>query len=129
MQSWSSNINSPRNIWFFFKWKNNKISWNCWWKEIKSNYINTTRSRWSTILKGLTVKNNYVLHITGDFWIIENLKLVYAQKGIVLDNPNYSIIINVEIYCTGAEAIEIREVSSNCLLFPYLPLIGELFFI
>ena len=26
------------------------------------------------ILKGPTVNDNYVLHITGDYWIIENLK-------------------------------------------------------
>ena len=68
------------------------------------------------ILKGPTVNDNYVLHITGDYWIIENLKLSYAQKGIVLDNSNYSIVRNVEVYSTGAEAIAIRDGSSNCLI-------------
>ena len=68
------------------------------------------------ILLGPTLNNNYVLHITGDYWIIENLKIAYAQKGIVLDNSNYSIIRNVEVYSTGAEAIAIRDGSSNCLV-------------
>lgn len=68
------------------------------------------------ILTGPTLNSNYVLHITGDYWIIENLKISYAQKGIVLDNSNYSIIRNVEVYCTGSEAIAIRDGSSNCLI-------------
>ena len=68
------------------------------------------------ILQGSTLNDDYVLHITGDYWIIENVKVAYAQKGIVLDNSNYSIIRNVEVYSTGAEAIAIRDGSSNCLI-------------
>jgi hypothetical protein len=68
------------------------------------------------ILKGSTLKDNYVLHITGDYWIIENLKIAYSQKGIVLDNSNYSILRNLEVYSTGAEAIAIRDGSSHCLV-------------
>ena len=68
------------------------------------------------VLLGPNLKNNYVLHITGDYWIIEYLKISYSQKGVVLDNSNYSIIRNVEVYSTGAEAIAIRDGSSNCLI-------------
>ena len=68
------------------------------------------------ILKGSTLNNNYVLHITGDYWIIENIKISFSQKGIVLDNSNYTIIRNVEVYSTGEEAIAIRDGSSNCLI-------------
>jgi len=68
------------------------------------------------ILVGPNLEQNYVLHITGDFWIIENIKIAYSQKGIVLDNSNYSIIRNVEVYSTGSEAIAIRDGSSNCLI-------------
>ena len=68
------------------------------------------------ILTGPNLEHNYVLHITGDYWIIENIKIAYSQKGIVLDNSNYSIIRNVEVYSTGAEAIAIRDGSSNCLV-------------
>ena len=66
------------------------------------------------ILKGSTLDHNYVLHITGDYWIIENIKISFSQKGIVLDNSNYSIIRNVEVYSTGSEAIAIRDGSSHC---------------
>jgi hypothetical protein len=68
------------------------------------------------ILKGSNLNNNYVLHITGDYWIIENLKISFSQKGIVLDNSNYSILRNLEVYSTGAEAIAIRDGSSHCLI-------------
>lgn len=68
------------------------------------------------ILKGSTLNNNYVLHITGDYWIIENIKISYSQKGIVLDNSNYSILRNLEVYSTGAEAIALRDGSSHCLI-------------
>ena len=68
------------------------------------------------LLVGPTLNDNYVLHITGDYWIIEHLKIAYAQKGIVLDNSNYSIIRNVEVYSTGSEAIAIRDGSSYCLI-------------
>lgn len=68
------------------------------------------------LLLGPTLTNNYVLHITGDYWVIEHLKISNAQKGIVLDNSNYSIIRNVEVYSTGAEAIAIRDGSSHCLI-------------
>ncbi len=68
------------------------------------------------ILTGNTDAHGYVLHIKGDYWIIENLKIMNSQKGIVLDNSNHTIIRNCEVYNTGAEAIAIRDGSSNCLV-------------
>ena len=68
------------------------------------------------LLTGPNLEHNYILHITGDYWIIENIRVGYSQKGIVLDNSNYSIIRNVEVFSTGTEAIHIRDGSSNCLI-------------
>ena len=68
------------------------------------------------ILTGSTDAQGYVLHIKGDYWIVENLKIQNSQKGIVFDNSNYSMIRNCEVYNTGAEAIAIRDGSSNCLI-------------
>ena len=68
------------------------------------------------LLTGPNLEHNYILHITGDYWIIENIRVGYSQKGIVLDNSNYSIIRNVEVFSTGTEAIHIRDGSSNCLV-------------
>ena len=68
------------------------------------------------LLTGPTLDHNYILHITGDYWIIENIRVGYSSKGIVLDNSNYSIIRKVEVFSTGEEAIHIRDGSSNCLV-------------
>ena len=68
------------------------------------------------LLTGPNLEHNYILHITGDYWIIENIRVGYSQKGIVLDNSNYIIIRNVEVFSTGTEAIHIRDGSSNCLI-------------
>ena len=68
------------------------------------------------LLVGKNSNDGYVLHITGDYWIIDNLKLSTSQKGIVLDNSNYSIIKNCEIFNTGAEAVALRDGSSYNLV-------------
>ena len=68
------------------------------------------------LLLGTTTSNGYVLHVKGSYWIIENLKLSTSQKGIVLDQSNYSIIRNCEVFNTGAEGIAIRDGSSYNLV-------------
>lgn len=57
-----------------------------------------------------------VLRITGDYWIIEDLFIESAQKGIMLDNSNYSIIRNCNVYNTGMEGIHLRDNSSYNLV-------------
>ncbi len=66
------------------------------------------------LITGKNTENGYVIHITGDYWILENLNITTSQKGIVLDNSNYSVIRNCEVHNTGAEAIAIRDGSSYC---------------
>ncbi len=66
------------------------------------------------VITGNNTDHGYVIHITGNHWIIENLKVTTSQKGIVLDNSNYSVIRNCEVYNIGAEAIAIRDGSSYC---------------
>ncbi len=68
------------------------------------------------VITGTSDENGYVLHIKGDYWIIENLKITTSQKGIVLDNSSYSIIRNCEVSNTGSEAIALRDGSSYCLV-------------
>ncbi|MDO5559718.1 MAG: right-handed parallel beta-helix repeat-containing protein [Oscillospiraceae bacterium] len=64
-------------------------------------------------LKGIDPANRIVLYITGDFWQIEDLKISTAQKGIVLDNSNNSVISGCEVYNTGSEGIHLRDNSSD----------------
>lgn len=66
------------------------------------------------VLTGTSCENGYVIHITGDYWILENLCITTSQKGIVLDNSNHSVIRNCEVYNIGSEAIAIRDGSSYC---------------
>lgn len=66
------------------------------------------------VITGANTEHGYVIHISGDYWILENLKVTTSQKGIVLDNSNHSVIRNCEVYNTGAEAIAIRDGSSCC---------------
>lgn len=68
------------------------------------------------VITGNDTTNGYVIHIKGDYWILENLKITTSQKGIVFDNSNHSIIRNCEVYNTGAEAIALRDGSSYCLV-------------
>ncbi|MCZ8511332.1 sheath polysaccharide-degrading enzyme [Paenibacillus filicis] len=41
------------------------------------------------------------------------MKVTNAQKGIVLDNSNYSVLDNVEVYGLGQEGVHFRDGSSN----------------
>lgn len=66
------------------------------------------------VLTGNGTEHGYVLHIQGDDWIIENMVLTNAQKGIVFDHSCRSVIRNCEICTTGAEAVALRDGSSEC---------------
>ena len=66
------------------------------------------------VLTGKTTENGYVLHIQGDYWILDHLICTTAQKGIVLDHSNHTVIRNCEIKNTGAEAVALRDGSSEC---------------
>lgn len=66
------------------------------------------------VFTGSSPENGYVLQITGDYWIVEHICFQNSQKGIVLDNSNYTILRNCEISHTGSEAVALRDGSSYC---------------
>lgn len=68
------------------------------------------------VFTGISAENGYVLQITGDYWIVENLCITTSQKGIVLDNSDYTVIRNCDIGNTGSEAVAIRDGSSYCIV-------------
>lgn len=80
----------------------------------------TIRSQSSSnkaIISGSNINNaGYGLYITGDYWVIQNIKITNAAKGLVLDNSNYSIIRGVEVYNIGQEGIHLRDGSRNTLV-------------
>lgn len=67
-------------------------------------------------IMGTNPENNIALYITGDYWIIQDLKISTAQKGIIFDNSNYSIISNCEVYNIGSEGVHFRDGSSYCTI-------------
>lgn len=64
-------------------------------------------------LNGTGTGSGYGLHITGDHWVIQDLKVTNSQKGIMLDHANWTLIDNVEVYHIGHEAVHYRDGSSN----------------
>ncbi|TVY00357.1 sheath polysaccharide-degrading enzyme [Paenibacillus cremeus] len=56
------------------------------------------------------------LTITGDYWIVKNVKVTNSQKGILFDNTNHSLIDGAEVYNTGQEAVHFRDGSSYCTI-------------
>lgn len=67
-------------------------------------------------ISGASQENKNALYITGNYWIIKDLKVSNAQKGIMLDHSSYSIITGCEVFDIGAEAIHLRDNSSYCLI-------------
>ncbi len=65
---------------------------------------------------GVDRSNKIALYITGDYWKIQNINASEAQKGIVLDNSNYSVISECEVYNVGLEGIHLRDNSSYCII-------------
>ena len=61
---------------------------------------------------GVTQENKVALKIIGSYWEIHDLKICEAQKGIFLQQSEYSIISGCEVYNIGAEAIHIIDNSS-----------------
>lgn len=64
------------------------------------------------ILSGVSTSSGYAFRVRGDHWQIRDLKFTNAQKGIILDHSNYSLITDVEVYNTGMEGVHFRDGSS-----------------
>jgi hypothetical protein len=67
-------------------------------------------------IRGNDVASKILLRITGDYWIVKDLKFTNGQKGLVFDNSNYSKAINCEIFAIGLEAIHVRDGSDHVLI-------------
>lgn len=67
-------------------------------------------------ISAATQESKNALYIFGDYWIIKDLRISNAAKGIMLDNSNYTVITGCEVFDIGTEAIHIRDNSSYCLV-------------
>lgn len=68
------------------------------------------------VISGVSASSNIAFSVSGDYWEIKDLKFTNAQKGVVLDNSNYTKIIGCEIYNIGSEGVHFRDNSSYCLI-------------
>ena len=69
------------------------------------------------VLKGPNgIYDGYGMYILGDYWILKDLIIEEASKGIVFDNASHGIIDNVEVRKIGEEGIHLRDGSSNNLV-------------
>lgn len=64
------------------------------------------------VISGTSTSSNYAFSVLGDWWEVRDLKITNAQKGIMLDNSNYTKIIGCEVYNIGSEGIHFRDNSS-----------------
>lgn len=69
-----------------------------------------------SVISGTTTEHHYGLTILGDWWELRDLKVTNASKGIIIDNSNYTKVINCEVYNIGTEGIHLRDNSSYCLV-------------
>jgi parallel beta-helix repeat protein len=69
-----------------------------------------------SVISGVTTASNYGLTITGDWWIVKDIIVTNASKGIIVDNSNYTKLIGCEVYNIGSEGIHLRDNSSYCLV-------------
>ena len=53
------------------------------------------------VIRGLDYSYNIALYVAGNHWVIKDLVLSNAQKGIVFDNAIEGAIVNCEIRDTG----------------------------
>lgn len=78
--------------------------------------IRSEDSEHPATISGVTQENKVALKIIGSYWEIRDLKVCEAQKGIFLQQSEYSVISGCEVYNTGSEAIHIIDNSSYNLV-------------
>ena len=64
------------------------------------------------LLRGPTAKEGTILHITGSYWVVENIRIGYCFRAIVIRNAFHNIIRNVEMFSIGSKAVMLRFGSS-----------------
>ncbi len=68
------------------------------------------------VISGVSQENKVALKIMGSYWQIRDLKVCQAQKGIFLQQSEYSVISGCEVYDIGLEGIHIIDNSCNNLV-------------
>jgi hypothetical protein len=62
-------------------------------------------------LIGADISKWYVVRVLGDHWVLKDLKMTNAQKGIMLDSSSFAHVLSCEVYNIGFECVHIRDGS------------------
>ena len=65
---------------------------------------------------GTAVNSNYGIHVTGNYVVLENLKIHTFSKGVVFDNSVGALMEDCEVYHTGTELVHVRDSSQQVIL-------------
>ena len=60
-------------------------------------------------MTGTTNYAAYGIHVTGAYVYLKNLKITYANKGVIFDHSDHGLLEDCEVYNTGAEIIHVRD--------------------
>ncbi len=63
---------------------------------------------------GTSYGQQSVLHISGEYWTVENITISTGEKAVIFDHADYSVLSGCDIGYTGSEAVAIRDGSSYC---------------
>jgi hypothetical protein len=67
----------------------------------------------AAVIDGGDVNGGYALHITADYWTVSGITITNAQKGIILDGANFTLLDQIEVHTIGDEAVHFRAHSSD----------------
>ena len=59
---------------------------------------------------------SYVLHLTGDYWIVEDIVVTAGTKGVIVDNGSHNVLRRMEVHTIGDEGIHLRDGSSYTMV-------------
>jgi len=65
------------------------------------------------LIKGVDYNDGYLLGLEGNYWTIQDIEFQTGSKGVILDDADYTLLINLEIHDVGEEALHFRHGTSD----------------
>lgn len=75
-----------------------------------------TLSAYGATINSGGLNNGMALKITGSYWVVEGISTTNAQKGILLDGSQHTVLDHVTVYGVGDEGVHFRHNSSYSVL-------------
>jgi len=75
--------------------------------------IKSQGSAFTPVLLGESYADKAVLMLSGDYWQVENIQLVGARNGLILDAANHNVFDGLRVTGVGERGVHIRNGSSS----------------